>query len=397
MGDNDRLTEFGYDDRDRRNRTTNYIVRGETPVAVVTLLTLDNNGQTTSIQQYNTVADGAHRIAQTDIYIDNLGRRYHTDVWGVTIPGGTKSDYALFGNTWYYATNQPAKQSAPGASQAYAKMTYDLANRTTGTYIGFAVDDGEKAWTIGDSDKIFEQTILTLDDPGHVLQTAGYQRNQDATGTNVLTADNARVSYAGAWFDGTGRAIAGADYGTNSFDPAEVLSPPESSDSVLVSLTGYNARGEAFETIDPAGTVNRTLADDTGRQVCMIGNFVAEGLGAAGEGLGCAPGVPLASEVTGYGPVSRPCHDPCANPTAGTDVNVTTLTSYTPDGNIATLTAKNPVTGDQATRYLYGTTLGTGGTGRAPLPAAICSSRSSIPTRPIRATPSASPTIGRAR
>ena len=114
----------------------------------------------------------------------------------MTIPGGTKSDYALFGNTWYFATNQPAKQSAPGASQAYAKMTYDLANRATGTYIGFAVNDGEKAWTIGDSDKIFEQTVLTLDDPGHVLQTAGYQRNQDATGTNVLTADNARVSYA---------------------------------------------------------------------------------------------------------------------------------------------------------------------------------------------------------
>ena len=59
---------------------------------------------------------------------------------------------------------------------------------------------------------------------------------------------------------------------------------------MLVSLTGYNARGEAFETIDPAGTVNRKLADDAGRQVCMIGNFVAEALGAAGEGLGCAPG-----------------------------------------------------------------------------------------------------------
>ena len=50
--------------------------------------------------------------------------------------------------------------------------------------------------------------------------------------------------------------------------------------------------------------MNRTLADDTGRQVCMIGNFVAEALQGAGEGLGCAPGVPLTSEVTGYGSVS---------------------------------------------------------------------------------------------
>ena len=46
-------------------------------------------------------------------------------------------------------------------------------------------------------------------------------------------------------------------------------------------------------------------------------------------------------------------------------MNVTTLTSYTPDGNIATLTAKNPVTGDQTTRYLYGTTLGSGGAGES--------------------------------
>ena len=37
----------------------------------------------------------------------------------------------------------------------------------------------------------------------------------------------------------------------------------------------------------------------------------------------------------GSWPVSRPCHDPCANPTAGPGVNVTMLTSYTPDGNIA--------------------------------------------------------------
>ena len=105
-----------------------------------------------------------------------------------------------------------------------------------------------------------------------------------------------------------------------------LLSASASTGSVLVSLIGYNECGEGFETTDPAGTVNRTLADDAGRQVCMIGNFVAEGLEAGGEGLGCAPGVPSASEVTsygpvsrptGYGPVSRPCHDPSPTPPRG--------------------------------------------------------------------------------
>jgi YD repeat-containing protein len=39
------------------------------------------------------------------------------------------------------------------------------------------------------------------------------------------------------------------------------------------------------------------------------------------------------------------------------DTNVTTRTSYTPDGNVASITAVNPATGDQVTSYTYGTTL----------------------------------------
>ena len=36
---------------------------------------------------------------------------------------------------------------------------------------------------------------------------------------------------------------------------------------------------------------------------------------------------------------------------------MTVETTYTADGQIATLTAKNPTTGDQVTTYVYGTTL----------------------------------------
>src|SRR6185436_15326540 len=39
------------------------------------------------------------------------------------------------------------------------------------------------------------------------------------------------------------------------------------------------------------------------------------------------------------------------------DVNVTVLTSYNSDGNVASLTALNSSTGDQVTQYVYGTTL----------------------------------------
>ena len=44
----------------------------------------------------------------------------------------------------------------------------------------------------------------------------------------------------------------------------------------------------------------------------------------------------------------------------GNDHNIMVAITYTPDSNIAAVTAKNPVTGDRTTRYQYGTTLGGG-------------------------------------
>ena len=83
----------------------------------------------------------------------------------------------------------------------------------------------------------------------------------------------------------------------------------------------------------------------------MVQNYQAEGLGAGGQGLGPCSGsasvlpLPLRGEGRGEG-------RGCANPTAGTDVNITTLKSYTPDGNIAELTAVNPITGNQHALHL---------------------------------------------
>ena len=55
----------------------------------------------------------------------------------------------------------------------------------------------------------------------------------------------------------------------------------------------------------------------------------------------------------------------------GSDVNITVLTSYTPDDNVATLTAVNPATGNQTTRYLYGVTLPASAIARNDLLAAV--------------------------
>ncbi|MDZ7620794.1 MAG: RHS repeat-associated core domain-containing protein [Patescibacteria group bacterium] len=55
----------------------------------------------------------------------------------------------------------------------------------------------------------------------------------------------------------------------------------------------------------------------------------------------------------------------------GSDQDVTVETTYTPDGQIATYTAVNPATGDQVTRYVYGTTLADSGVARSDLLRAV--------------------------
>jgi len=126
------------------------------------------------------------------------------------------------------------------------------------------------------------------------------------------------------WYDGVGRTVANADYGTNNDDgpPDRPASPPESSDEVLVSRVSYNDRAEAFETVDPAGVMNCAEADDAGRMVRTIKNYVI------GEGCFCP----------------------------GAEENVTTEMQYRA-GQLVALVAKNQATGDQVTRFLYGVTL----------------------------------------
>jgi len=98
---------------------------------------------------------------------------------------------------------------------------------------------------------------------------------------------------------------------------------PTRSDTILVSTTSYNDDGEAFSTIDPQNTETRFEYDAAGRQVTQIENYVSGGTAA--------------------------------------DQNRKTWTVYTADGMVRTLTASNTVTGNQQTKYDYGTTLANSG------------------------------------
>ena len=103
---------------------------------------------------------------------------------------------------------------------------------------------------------------------------------------------------------------------------------PASDDGTLVTLTEFNARGEAYKTTDPAGTQSRVVVDHAGRQTKTIQHYVD------------------------------------GDPTSGnTDADVTVEYTYNQDGRIATIKARQASTGaDQVTTYTYGVRTGTGST-----------------------------------
>ena len=178
------------------------------------------------------------------------------------------------------------------------------------------------------NDIIVEQTETAYDAASNVIQTTFRQRFHNATGVGPLTYPGgaqpvARVTYVAMYPDAVGRGQATANYGTNgSVALVRPSTVPARADTVLVDSIVFNSRGEAFQTIDPAGRVDQTTFDDAGRRTELIQNFiVASSLSSS------------SSSSSGSLPVSD-------------DKNITTLWTYSSDGQIATLSAVNSATGN---------------------------------------------------
>jgi RHS repeat-associated protein len=172
---------------------------------------------------------------------------------------------------------------------------------------------------------VLQQVETAYDDASNLIQTTTRNRFHDATGLGELTTPGgaqpkARVSYQALYSDGIGRTQAVADYGTNAaaaFARSAII--PARSDTVLVTSTSYNDRGEGFKVIDPQGVVNQSVFDNAARLTQLLENYVAGG----------------------------------TNP----DQNRETDYTYNADGKVLSQTAKNSTTANQVTQYLYGTTL----------------------------------------
>jgi RHS repeat-associated protein len=314
-----RVTANGFD---WRNRNTS--IDGE--VDYYQENTFDNLDRVTRADRKNTTSSG-NLIARREVKFDDRGRTYQTIRYAVDPSTGTVGN-SLTSNTWFDAAKHVIKRKRAG-SELFIKYVCDGVGRETKRYLGY--DAAETSYADAGNvtgDTLFEQVETTYDAASNVLYTTRRRRFHDATGTGELTSPTgsqpkARVSYVAHWYDGAGRQKATADYGTNggaSFSRPSTV--PTRSDTVLVTTVEFNNDGEPYKSIDPKGTETRREFDDAGRRTKLIENYVD------------------------------------GDPSTGTaDQDRTTQWAYTADGLVKTLTAKNPTTGDQVTKYVHGTTL----------------------------------------
>ncbi|MHB9081934.1 MAG: DUF6531 domain-containing protein, partial [Pirellulaceae bacterium] len=330
---NARVTKLKYDWRDRQV----FVVDAEeySGKATYSRTELDNLGRTTKSERYydadddeifptdGTVDNGDRLLARTENLYDKLGRVYRTKTYAVNPSDGTVGS-ALVSDTWFDAAGRTLKRQG-GNSDALTKMVYDGLGRMTKQYTAFDTDEtayGDADDVTGDT--VVEQSVVAYDARGDMVQTTAYARKHTEGGTGELTTSSARVTYTASWYDMAHRQTASANYGTNGGSAlSRPSTAPARSDTVLVTSSEYNTAGLAYKTTDPAGKESHSEFDDAGRTTKTIGNYTD------------------------------------GNPATGTsDEDVTVEMAYNSDGQITTLTAKNPTTDDQVTRYVYGTSVG---------------------------------------
>lgn len=234
-------------------------------------------------------------LNRTETFYDSRDNVWKTEQ-SVVNPTNGMVQGKLVAQNWFDAVGRTI-QSKPLGENRVIVTTYDSL--------------GHVICTASQLDEVvFEKTETSYDNLGHAIWTAFSQRLANGLGF--------RTSYNANWYAPAGRSIVSANYGVlDNFARPETL--PERSDEVLVTSTVYDeTTGHVLKTVDPAGREIRTFTDALGRTVKTVSNFTD------GE---ISPATP--------------------------DCNVTVLYTYHASGQVATMTVKNPVTGDQTTRYEY--------------------------------------------
>lgn len=306
-----RVTAFTYDFRNRR-------VSMDGEVDVYQVFTYDNLDRITQTDRKDTNS-GGNMIGRSTAAYDSLGRAYQQTAYAVNPSTGAVGN-PLTTSTWYDPVGRVMKQINAGDGLVATKTAHNAVGWMTATYRSYYTGSPSysEAETVS-GDIVIEQTLFTHDDAGNVISTASAQRLNDTpvSGTGsagALTAGTqpkGRISYAASWFDGIGRTISSANYGSiTSF--TRPSTPPARSDTILVTSTDYDDAGRAYQITDPKAIVAKTVFDAAGRVTSRIDDF-------------------------GTGKLNR-----------------TTNFTYTLDNQIATQVAVNSSTGNQTTTYTYG-------------------------------------------
>ncbi|MFO0916596.1 MAG: RHS repeat-associated core domain-containing protein [Pirellulales bacterium] len=310
-----RQTQHLYDWRDRRHQTN-----GELDYLVERVF--DHLDRPLKEIRRDTSIDGTVLHTTVESY-DSRGRVYRTVRWD----GVEGLATSLTDNTWLNPLDRVVKHQAAG-TQEFQKTVYDRLMRATNTYLGFynsgSGSDQPDSLT---NNLLLEQVNRTFDAADNLTIESRLLAYHNNVSMGALVAGtSARPDHTAFWYDAIGRQTAAGRYGNQGADAAALARPssaPVSSSSVLVSTNFYDSAGRLTQTTSPAEPTvreDRTEYDHADRITRTIQNY-----------------------KTGSS----------TNP----DEDVITDFTHTADGQISTVTARNSLTGDQMTRYVYGTDL----------------------------------------
>jgi RHS repeat-associated protein len=327
-GANDRVTNFLFDFRNRQTDTD-----GE--IDLYAKQYFDNLDRICKKERYDTSFAG-NLIARRTTCWDDRSTVFKTAVFAVDPSTGIVGN-ALVSNAWQDASQNVVKSLRAG-SQLFEKTTFDSLGRPSVEYIGYGTDVTYADVFTTANNTILEQTEMIYDAGSNAIQSQSRQRYHNAAAVQLgnlgdpSTIPNARVAYVAIYPDALGRIAAVANYGTNG--GASLLRSstiPPSRDTCLVDSAAYNARGEDYLAIDPAGTAAYRTFDDRGRKLTLVENYIATS----------------SSSSSSSGNMCNPSDD----------TNRETGFTYSPDGAMATVTAVNSATGNQTTQNIFGATL----------------------------------------
>ncbi|MEY4534579.1 MAG: hypothetical protein RLZZ246_897 [Planctomycetota bacterium] len=290
---NDRVYRHTYDYRSRRIATKN-------PTSPHEILGYDNLDRVTQ----KALVAGSAPPSSIDFDASDTSRRSYTrTIYGqrgaavrqeVAIdpePSWSNRTY-LATNTWLDATGRVVATWSPTAPAT--KTTYDGLGRTTTTYV--TDRGGDSAYSdvhasnasVLTGDTVFEEisqryiTATGLRKGLPDLLTVRRRAHGDTATGAITSSSTAVVSYSMTFYDAAERVSRTADYGTakpvfeaGGTAPTDTqVSPPSSSDTVLVTITGYDERGLVATVMDPDGHVTKHLYDGLNRTYATIENFV---------------------------------------------------------------------------------------------------------------------------